>query len=192
MTRQEAIDYDNELKNKMMLAAENLGLDKKTGADIVNDYIIVIPDDERKGMIFLGNDAASYKFGNIRLDLKKAIAAGLELAASVNLPESFFNYLQMLIIGAFFIQKSTKQEIGKLEAYIVYRLHIRNAYEIGIQEETFLEDFKKWYQERQEKSLDATDIALLVKRLYQMKVLDIDDGKIYLKERVIGINNAKY
>lgn len=40
--------------------------------------------------------------------------------------------------------------------------------------------------------MDATDIALLVKRLYQMKVLDIDDGKIYLKERVIGINNAKY
>lgn len=188
MTRQEAIDYDNELKNQMMMAAESLGLEKKIGADIVNSYVIVIPEDERKGMIFLGNDAASYKFGNIRLDLRKAIIAGLELVASVKLPESFFNYLQLLIIGGFFIKKSTKQEIGKLDAYIVYRLHVINAYEIGISEESFLQDFQNWYQERQEKNLDASEIELSIERLYQIKALDIVDGKIYLKEHVVGKN----
>ena len=113
MTRQDAIEYDNWLKSGLMQEAEVLGLGEKAGSDLADRYITVIPDDERKGMVFLGEEAASYKLGNVRLDLKKAIVAALELAASVSLPESFFNYLQLLIVGAFFIQKSTKQEIGK-------------------------------------------------------------------------------
>lgn len=191
MTTQEAMDYDNKLKNQLMSAAENLGLDKKIGADIVDNYIMVIPDDERKGLIFLGNNSASYKFGNITLDFKKAIIAGLELVASVSLPESFFNYLQLLIIGGFFIQKSTKEKINKLEAYIVYRLHVINAYEIGIPEEIFINDFRNWYKKCKEKSLDVSEIALSIERLYQIKTLDIVEGKIYLKERVVGSVNVK-
>ena len=113
MTRQDAIEYDNWLKSGLMQEAEVLGLGEKSGGDLADRYITVIPDDERKGMVFLGEEAVSYKLGNVRLDLKKAIVAALELAASVSLPESFFNYLQLLIVGAFFIQKSTKQEIGK-------------------------------------------------------------------------------
>lgn len=121
MTRQDAIEYDNWLKSGLMQEAEVLGLGEKSGGDLADRYITVIPDDERKGMVFLGEEAVSYKLGNVRLDLKKAIVAALELAASVSLPESFFNYLQLLIVGAFFIQKSTKQEIGKKRSlYIVF------------------------------------------------------------------------
>ena len=96
MTRQEAIEFDDELKTKLMKASAELGMDEKTGAGIVDRYIMVIPDDDRKGMIFLGNDAVSYKLGNVRLDLKKAIVAGLELVAAINHPENLFNYLQLV------------------------------------------------------------------------------------------------
>ena len=89
MTRQDAIEYDNWLKSGLMQEAEVLGLGEKAGSDLADRYITVIPDDERKGMVFLGEEAASYKLGNVRLDLKKAIVAALELAASVSLPESF-------------------------------------------------------------------------------------------------------
>ena len=102
-----------------MQEAEVLGLGEKAGSDLADRYITVIPDDERKGMVFLGEEAASYKQGNVRLDLKKAIVAALELAASVSLPESYFNYLQLLIVGAFFIQKSTKQEVEKEEEHSI-------------------------------------------------------------------------
>ena len=95
MTRQDAIEYDNWLKSGLMQEAEVLGLGEKAGSDLADRYITVIPDDERKGMVFLGEEAASYKLGNVRLDLKKAIVAALELAASVSLPESFFNYLSI-------------------------------------------------------------------------------------------------
>lgn len=77
MTRQDAIEYDNWLKSGLMQEAEVLGLGEKAGSDLADRYITVIPDDERKGMVFLGEEAASYKLGNVRLDLKKAI--GLQL-----------------------------------------------------------------------------------------------------------------
>ena len=60
------------------------------------------------------------------------IIAALELVASVNLPESFFNYLQLLIVTALFIQKATKQEIKQEDAYVLYFLHQRNCYEQGV------------------------------------------------------------
>lgn len=113
MTRQDAIEYDNWLKSGLMQEAEVLGLDEKAGSDLADRYITVIPDDERKGMVFLGEEAASYKLGNVRLDLKKAIVAALELAASVSLPESFFNYLQLLIVGAFLSRNLRNRRLEK-------------------------------------------------------------------------------
>lgn len=113
MTRQDAIEYDNWLKSGLMQEAEVLGLGEKAGSDLADRYITVIPDDERKGMVFLGEEAVSYKLGNVRLDLKKAIVAALELAASVSLPESFFNYLQLLIVGAFLSRNLRNRRLEK-------------------------------------------------------------------------------
>ena len=103
-----------------MQEAEVLGLGEKAGSDLADRYITVIPDDERKGMVFLGEEAASYKLGNVRLDLKKAIVAALELAASVSLPESFFNYLQLLIVGAFYPEIYETGDWKKRSLYIVF------------------------------------------------------------------------
>lgn len=186
MTRQEAIEFDDELKAKLMKASAELGMDEKTGASIVEHYIMVIPDDDRKGMIFLGNDAVSYKLGNVRLDLKKAIAAGLELVAAINYPENLFNYLQLLIAAALFVQKSTGKAIGKTEAYMVYFLHIRNSYEIGMDEDLLVKEFQGWYQDHSGQAIEESEIRTTVDKLYEQKILDINSGKIYLKERVVG------
>lgn len=187
MTRQEALDYDNELKNKMTQEATMFGLEESTGSNIVDNYIMVIPDDARKGMIFLRDEAVSYKFGNIRMDLKKAIVAGLELMASVSCPESLFNYLQLLIVGVLFIQKATRQDMGKIEAHIVYYLHIRNGYEIGIERESFVDVFSEWNKEQNENVLNSVEIENAIKNLYKWKIIDIVDGQIWLKEIVVGI-----
>lgn len=119
MTRQEALDYDNELKSKLALEAEILGLEESTGSSIVDNYIMVIPDDARKGMVFLGNEAVSYKFGNISMDFKKAIAAGIELLASVSRPSGEFFQLCAAIDcrGAFYPESS---EAGDREERGIY------------------------------------------------------------------------
>ena len=191
MTRQEALQYDNELKNYLMLVAAENGLSGEIGANIVDNYIIITPDDVRKGMFFLGKDAVSYKFGNIFMNLKKALAAGLELAASVSQPESLFNYIQLLITCVLFIQKTTSYNINKIEAYIVYWLHIHNKYEYGVVEDVFIDEFKQWYQEQVRENVEFSIISEAIGRLYQIKAIEIFDGKLYLKEHVIGYPDMK-
>ena len=94
--------------------------------------------------------------------------------------------MQLLIVGAFFIQKSTKQEIGKNEAYILYFLHQKNCYERGIDEEDFQDEFKIWCEEKMESCPDGVKCKKALRTLCKYKVIDIEDGKIYLRERVIG------
>lgn len=81
MTLQEALKYDNLLKHNLMEKAASLNLSEETASQIMDQHVLVIPDDARSGMIFLGNESASYKLGNVRLNLKNAVAAGLELFA---------------------------------------------------------------------------------------------------------------
>ena len=60
------------------------GLEKTVGDYIEDNYITVLPEDARKSMIFLGENSISYKAGNVKIDLKKAVIAGLEFAASIS------------------------------------------------------------------------------------------------------------
>lgn len=61
MTRKEAMEYNDSLKKELEQAALKYGLEETAGAYIVDNYITVLPEDARKGMIFLGEDSASYK-----------------------------------------------------------------------------------------------------------------------------------
>ena len=70
MTLQEALKYDNLLKHNLMEKAASLNLSEETASQIMDQHVLVIPDDARSGMIFLGNESASYKLGNVRLNLK--------------------------------------------------------------------------------------------------------------------------
>ena len=69
MNRKEAMEYNDSLKKELEQFALMYGLEKSVGTYIVDKYIIVLPEDARKGMIFLGEDSASYKAGNIKMDL---------------------------------------------------------------------------------------------------------------------------
>ena len=99
MNRQEAIKLDNDIKNKLQKYANDIGIDEKTGSYIVDNYIEIIPDDDvAKGMLFVSDTKiTSYKAENFKVDLKKSIIAGLELFASVSMPENIIKYIQLLI-----------------------------------------------------------------------------------------------
>lgn len=186
MTRKEAIEYNDRLKDELGQAALQYGLEKSMGAYIVDNYITVLPDDARKGMIFLGEDSASYKACNVKIDFKKAIIAGLELVASISRPESIFNYIQLIIVSAFFIEKSVKQELSRLEAYVVYLLHKKGAYNTGVEEEYFIGEVQEWYQQKEGKDVGREAVVNAINNLYGIKAADFNNGFIYLKEHVWG------
>lgn len=186
MTRQQAMEYDDKLNEELQNYAGNYGEDKMVAKNIVDNFIEFIPEDDIKNMICLGSDPVSYKLGNARLDLKKAILAGVELAASVSRPESIFNYIQMLIVSVLFIRSATRQELNRIEAYIVYLLHMKGAYQSGIEEEQFIHDMQEWYMQREDASLEREQVVEAINHLYKMKVADFENGKICLKEKVWG------
>lgn len=186
MNRKEAMEYNDCLKKKLEQAALKYDLDESTGAYIADNYITVLPEDARKGMIFLGEDSASYKAGNIKIDFKKAVMAGLELAASISKPESVFNYIQLLIASTLFIGKSVKHELTRLEAYIVYLLHKKGAYDRGIDENLLIGEVQEWYQHKEGKEVGREEVVNAINNLYSLNVADFDNGKIYLKEHVWG------
>lgn len=74
--------------------------------------------------------------------------------ASISEPESVFNYIQLIIVCIFFIEKATKQEISKLEAYTIYLLHIEGVYSPGIEEGLFICEVKKLYEKREGECLE--------------------------------------
>lgn len=186
MTRKEAMEYNDSLKKELEQAALEYDLEKAAGDYIVDNYITVLPVDARKGMIFLGEDSASYKAGNIKMDLKKAIIAGLEFAASVSSPESIFNYIQLIIVSAFFVEKSVKRKLGRLEAYVVYLLHKKGAYDTGVEAERFIVEMQEWYQQKEGKTVGREEVVDAINDLYGIKAADFSNGNIYLKEHVWG------
>lgn len=186
MTRKEAMEYNDCLKRELGQAALQHGLDEPAGAYIVDNYITVLPEDARKGMIFLGMDSASYKAGNVKIDFKKAIIAAFELAASISRPESIFNYIQLVIVSVFFIEKTIKQELDRLESYVVYLLHKKGAYDTGIKEERFISELQEWCQQKEGRAVGRGEIIGAINNLCGIKVVDFNNGNIYLKEHVWG------
>lgn len=118
MTLQEALKYDNLLKHNLMEKAASLNLSEETASQIMDQHVLVIPDDARSGMIFLGNESASYKLGNVRLNLKNAVAAGLELFAAVSIPDTFWNYLQPFLFRNLRNRKLKKKKRTYYISYI--------------------------------------------------------------------------
>lgn len=186
MNRKEAMEYNDSLKKELEQVALQYGLKESAGTYIVDNYITVLPEDARKGMIFLGKDPASYKAGNVKIDFKKAIIAGFELVASISRPESIFNYIQLVIVSVFFIEKTIKQELDRLESYVVYLLHKKGAYDTGIEEERFISELQEWCQQKEGRAVGRGEIIEAINNLYGIKAADFNNGNIYLKEHVWG------
>lgn len=186
MNRQQAMKYDEELQKKLQSFAREYKEGESMTKYIVDNFVEFIPDDDVKGMIFLGNNSASYKAGNVRLDFRKALLAGVEFVASISNPESIFNYIQLLIVSVLFIGKATKLELSRLEAYVIYLLHAKGAYRSGVEEEQFILEVQEWYQQKEGKELERVAVVDAINHLYDIKAADLNAGRISLVERVWG------
>ncbi len=186
MTRREADEYNNFLKKELEQTSLEYGMGEAVGDYLVDHFITVIPEDARKGMVFSGEKSASYKAGNVKIDFKKALIAGLELALSISEPENIFNYIQLMIASAFFIVKSVKREISQMESWIVYCLHEKNAYGTGVEEDSIVNEVQEWYQQKEGKNLECDRICEALNSLYEGRIVEFNSGKVYLREKVFG------
>lgn len=189
MTRKEANELDIELKRIIQESTYGRNIGSQIGECIVDNFVEFTPDDAIQGMIF-GKTPASYKIGNVKLNLKGALLKGVEFCASISKPDSFIEYIQLLMLTVLFIAKASKQELSKVEAYIVYWLHSKEVYfkeiDLGVNEEILIPEILELYDKKEGKKLEKEEIIKAINHLYLMKVIEIDSGIIYLKEKVYG------
>lgn len=186
MNRAEARQKDCEIREHLKTYCISHKLSPEIGERIMDKYLEIIPDTAKRDIIFLGEKSVSHKPGNIRFDFKSVMVAIAEFVASLNKPESIFEYIQLGIITIFCMEAITKKEISYNEAIIVYILHERNAYIIGLTQEQLVNEIRTLMDEDKIKHFDFEKLDNVIGNLLIWKVVDIEEDKIYLKEQVWG------
>ena len=186
MNRTEARQLDCEIRECLENFSIEQGLNTEFGKKIMDNYLEIIPDDSKREMIFLGKESSSYKMGNIRLDLRSVLIALADFVASLNKPETFFQYVQLVIISIFCVGTVTRKELDYNCAVIVYLLHKRNAYEIGFTVNQVEAEINKMRDDYQFADFDIEKLEKDIKNLLKWNVIRMEEEKIYLNERVWG------
>lgn len=186
MNRAEARQLDCEIRECLWNFSVEQGLNPEFGKLIMDYYLEIIPDDSKREMIFLGKESSSYKIGNIRLDLRNVLIALANFLASLNKPETSFQYVQLVIISILCVGAATKKELDFNCAVIVSVLHRRNAYEIGFTVEQVKAEINKMKDDGQLEEFDMDRLDKNIENLLKWNVICIEEEKIYLSERVWG------
>ena len=152
----------------------------------MDHHVTILTDDERRGVITLGDDIKFYKVGNICFDFKQALCATLEYVASLSIPDSRIKAIQMLVLTAFWIAKAVRVEIKGPAADILCHMSEKGLFGTKIEEEFLIEEFQKWYKERHGAVPTRADVFAGIQTLADCRCITIEEGMISLCEKVWG------
>lgn len=186
MNRTEARQLDSQIRECLENFSKEQGLNLEFGKLIMDNYLEIIPDDSKREMIFLGKESVSHKMGNIRLDFKSVLIALAEFVSSLNKPEAFLEYVQLVIISILCVGAITKKELDYNCAVIVYLLHKRNAYEIGFTVNQVKTEINKMRDDYQFEDFNIERLEKNIENLLKWNVIRMEEEKLYLNERVWG------
>lgn len=188
MTKNEAIEFEQQLKQFMTQEAMNmeLSVDRVTG--MIDQYVEIYPDKfVSMGMFDLDEKSKSIRSGNIRFNLKGLWTAAANFAISAVIPATGWGYFVMVLNGLLFVSgvaDSIIKEISENEAYVVSFLHSHDMYAHGLPEGDFENAFKIWYREKTDEEMSSQRIKKALDSLYDLEAVEIIDGEIRLKEKV--------
>lgn len=186
MTRNEAERLNAQIIEYLAGYSQTLGVEKDFAVNMVDSHLEVIPETQKRDIVFLGKNARSIKPGNIKLDLKGLIMAAIELTSSIGVPDTLFESIQLVLQGCIFIFKVTEVKLGKEEAEIVYVLHELGAYCNEVEESRIKEELRRMMEIGRIENFDLGRFDMLVNNLLKIRVIDVTDGRILLKEYVWG------
>ena len=185
MTDEETMVQLESLKSYLVQAAGDADLADFSG-QIAEKFVVMIPDEKTPGLVVLGRGSASFKFGNICFDLKKAAITTAEWAATSARPDSLANAFRLIITTAIWIARVTKVDITDIEASLVAWMHQNNMYEHLEEEEELIVRFLEYYCGNNPRTVEKWEVEDAIKRLYEIRCIDIVNGKICLCEKVWG------
>ncbi len=188
MTKNEAIEFEKQLKDFISIEARDMDISSESLDDLIDKCIEIYPDEIlHMGMFDLGNESTSIRPGNVRFNQRDFYIACASLAASAAYPNSKWGYfvigLNCLIFANSAADTVTKK-ITENEAYIVAFLHTHNMYNHGLEEDLFDNEFNNWYHNETGDDMSMQRIHKALKNLYNMKSIAIVNGEIRLLETV--------
>ena len=187
MNRTEAVKFNEELKIRMEEQAVKLGLEKGIGANLVDQYIEIYPDElPVMGMLDLEDKGSiSVKPGNVLVNQKRILlAACADWVVSFAIPESVLKYVQLCLLTGTAVYNSMKVELDENESYVVAYLHVHHMYDRGDQESAFYTKFPVWYKKQTGDEITDKRLKKAVDNLLDLKSIQIEEGEIRLKEKV--------
>ena len=188
MTKQEALEFENQLKAYIAQEATELNIPADSLVDMIDQNVEIYPDKiSSMGMFDLGEDSKSIRPGNIRFNLKDFLIAGAALGSSVAYPNTWWGYIALGLTCLVFANDTVGSAIQKItehEAYIVAYLHTHNMYDHGVAESDFSNQFKIWYRAETGEEITDQRIQKALKKLFNMKSIAIINGEICLMEKV--------
>lgn len=187
MKRKEAVEFHEELKRFMEEQAVRLGLEKGVGADLVDQYIEIYPDEfPVMGMLDLGDKGSvSVKPGNVLVNQKKILlAACVDWIISFAIPKGVLNHIQLCLYTGIAVYTSMKAELDENESYVVAYLHSHQMYNRGDQEMEFYTNFPVWYRSQTGDDISDKRLEKAVNNLLELKSIQFEAGEIRLKEKV--------
>lgn len=186
MTRDEVIQYEEELNDYICSCSWGISDIGVLSRIIEDECVLMIPDDESSGFITLGPQSSSFKAGNICYDIRGAIAKTLAWAASTGKPDSTISVVKVGVLTALWIVKLVKVEITDDDADLVYWMHCNNLYDNCWNEDDLVAEYQAYYRAEKGRDREKSEITDSINRLYQIKCVDIADGRVRLCEKVWG------
>lgn len=187
MNREEAVKFNEELKVFMEGQASDLGLEKRSGADLVNQYIEIYPDElPMMGMFDLNEKGSvSVKPGNVLVHQKKYLSFALgDWVVSLALPKTILSYIQLCLLTGMAVYDSMEIGLDERESYVVAYLHVHQMYDRGETEEIFYANFPGWYKQQTGDEISSERLRRAINSLLDLKSIKFENGEIRLIERV--------
>ena len=186
MTRDEAEQLNAQIIRYIEECSCSMEIGTDLAINVMDYYLEVIPEMPKKEIVFLGKNARTIKPGNIKIDLKGLIIAAIELAASIGIPNTLFELIQLGLQSCIFVFKVIDIEIGKEEAELVYVLYEIGAYQKRVEEPRIKAELLEMMKSSRIENFDMDKYDMLVNNLLKIQVIDMENNRIMLKEKVWG------
>ena len=136
------------LINGLKPYAERCELDESLSFYIVNNFIRidsnVAAGDQLKNRLVVNSDPLLELSYDIQIDFKRAVFAGVKMAEAVYMPVYVYRYIRLLLTVVALIRKEVLP--GELEAYIIYILHVNEAYDREMDENGIICQVREGYE----------------------------------------------
>ncbi len=150
---------------------------------VLEECISIIVDEYgEKSLLFLDKKPVSVKLPNVTIDLRKALVIIGEMVLASSLPETEFDAVKMVLLVILKVWQLSHQYISEQMVDTVLQLHKLNAYNVWIE----IDEFKKHIEKNSKLQHDSEpyDVDGSLNELYSLKIIDIVDNKVQLKEKI--------